>query len=159
MITFVSNSPLETKKIGGQIGRLLRKRDVVALEGDLGAGKTTLVKGIAKGLGITNEREVVSPTFVLIHEYPARKKIYHIDWYRLRSVEGIDALFAEDCFNAEAVTLVEWADRGKEALPPEHIQIRLRHKSEQSRLITVSAKGKKYTGFLKSLRGRLGKSK
>ena len=66
MITFVSNSPLETKKIGGQIGRLLRKRDVVALEGDLGAGKTTLVKGIAKGLGITNEREVVSPPFFLI---------------------------------------------------------------------------------------------
>src|SRR3990167_1943308 len=119
MITFVSKSPSETKKIGIGIGHLLRENDVVVLEGDLGTGKTTMVKGIAKGLGISNEREVSSPSFVLIHEYPARKKIYHMDWYRLKSVEGVDASLAEECFNAEGVTLVEWAERGKNILPLE----------------------------------------
>ncbi len=152
MITFVSNSPSETKKIGGGIGRLLRENDVVALEGDLGSGKTTLVKGIAKGLGVSSEREVASPSFILIHEYQARKKIYHIDWYRLKSVQGMDALLAEECFRSQGVALVEWADRGKTILPSERILIRLKHRGPVTRAITVSAKGQKYEPFLRSVK-------
>ena len=152
MITFVSKSPSETKKIGSGIGRLLRENDVVALEGDLGAGKTTMVKGIAKGLGIASERDVVSPTFVLIHEYPARKKIYHMDWYRLKSVEGADASLAEECFNARGVVLIEWAERGKNILPLERLWIRLKHRGPEVRLITVDAKGRKNQTLLESLK-------
>ena len=152
MITFVSKSPSETKKIGSGIGRLLRENDVVALEGDLGAGKTTMVKGIAKGLGIASERDVVSPTFVLIHEYPARKKIYHMDWYRLKSVEGADASLADECFNARGVVLIEWAERGKNILPLERLWIRLKHQGPETRLITVDAKGRKYQTLLESLK-------
>ncbi len=147
-LTFKSQSPKETKKIGRRIGLLLKSGDVVALTGDLGAGKTTLVKGIAKGLEVFGEDEVVSPSFVLIHEYEGREKIYHIDWYRLKSIEGADALLADECFKSGGVTLVEWAERGKNILPSEHVRVHLQHKGPQWRTIQVSVKGKGHGDFL-----------
>ena len=137
VIKFVTNSANETKKIGKQIGKLLRAGDVVALEGSLGSGKTTLVKGIAEGLGVKDKKEVVSPTFVLIHEYEAREKIYHMDWYRLSRVEGQDRLLAEECFNSKGIALVEWAERGKNIFPKEHIRISLRYKGTAARIIEI----------------------
>ena len=154
MIKFLSNSSTETKKIGTRLGRLLKAGDVVALRGELGSGKTTLAKGIARGLGIDGEKEVASPTFVLIHEYEGREKIFHIDWYRLKAVEQADRLFAEECFSSEAVTLVEWAERGKKILPKGRLEIRLSHKGPDTRLIEVASKGKKYGDLLKALRTR-----
>ena len=152
MIIFHSHSPTQTRKIGENIGHLLKAGDVVALTGDLGTGKTTLVKGIAKGLGVRDEEKVLSPSFVLIHEYDGHKKIYHIDWYRLEHVEGADARLAEECFSQEAVTLIEWAERGKDFLPKEHIEIRLEHKSPEERVIKVSALGEKYKNEITRLR-------
>ncbi len=138
MIKVETNSAKETQKIGKKIGASLKAGDVVALEGPLGAGKTTLVKGIAEGLGVKDKKEVVSPTFVLVHEYEAREKIYHIDWYRLKNVEGQDRMLAEECFDSKAVTLVEWAERGKEIFPKKHIRISLKYKGPEKRLIQVS---------------------
>ena len=151
MIIFTSRSAAETKRIGGKIGGLLKKKDVVALEGELGAGKTTLVKGIAKGLGILNDREVLSPSFALIHEYAAREKIYHLDWYRLGSVKGTDESSAEECFQSGAVVLIEWANRGRSVLPAEHIRIQLEHTGPKSRKVKISATGKKYRDFLNEI--------
>ena len=142
IITFViklrTSSAQETRKVGEKIGKGLKAGDVVALEGPLGAGKTTLVKGIAKGLGVKDKREVVSPTFVLIHEYEARERIYHMDWYRLSKVEGQDRLLAEECFNSRGVTLVEWADRGKDILPKGCIKITLEYKGLEKRIIKIA---------------------
>lgn len=138
MIKFETSSPGETQGIGKRIGRLLKAGDVVALEGVLGAGKTTLVKGIAQGLEVKDKAEVVSPTFVLIHEYEAREKIYHMDWYRLAKVEGQDELLAQECFDSRAVTLVEWADRGRNILPKNHIRICLKYRGPEKRIIEIT---------------------
>ena len=140
MIKFLSHSEAETKKFGRKIGKLLKAGDVVAFSGELGAGKTTLIKGIARGLGVEDETEVLSPSCVLIHESQGREKVYHIDWYRLKTVEGPDEELARECFNSNAVTLVEWAGRGKDILPGDCIEIRLEHKGPKSRMIAVGAR-------------------
>ena len=151
MIRFETNSSRETQELGAKIGSLLKAGDVLALEGPLGAGKTTLVQGIAKGLEVDDMGEVVSPTFVLIHEYEGREKIYHIDWYRLSKIIGSDQLLAQECFNSEAVTLVEWADRGKKIFPKEHIRVCMKYKGHQARILDISAKGKRFEHFLRKL--------
>jgi tRNA threonylcarbamoyladenosine biosynthesis protein TsaE len=84
---------------------------------------------------------------VLIHEYEGREKIYHIDWYRLQSVEGSDEMLAEECFNSDGVTLVEWAERGRDIFPRDHLRIELKHKGPEKRLIKISARGKEYENF------------
>jgi len=122
---------------------MLKAGDVVALKGELGAGKTTLVKGIAVGLGCAEE-DVLSPTFVLINEYQGREKVYHMDWYRLDSLGAQDAALAEECFAARAVSLVEWADRGQDVLPPGAIEIKLEHRGQNRRLIEVTARGDRF---------------
>ena len=152
-ILFRSHSSAETKKIGNSIGRLLKAGDVVTLRGELGAGKTTLVKGMGRGLGI-GEKEVASPTYVLIHEYAGREKIFHIDWYRLETVEDADELFAEECFSSKAVTLVEWPERGKKILPKERFEIELSHEGANSRLIRIVPKGKRYQELLRELKNK-----
>lgn len=137
----LSRSSAETKKIGSRIGRALRSGDVVALRGPLGSGKTTLVKGIARGLGHGSEKDVLSPTFVVIHEYTGREKIYHLDWYRLSSVRGVDRQLAEECFSSKAVTLVEWPEKGEALLPKDRIEVTLAHRGEDSRSIRIRACG------------------
>ena len=147
---FLSLTANQTKKCGAKIGKLLEPGDVVAINGELGAGKTTLVKGIAKGLGF-KESDVVSPTFSLINQYAGSVNINHIDWYRLDKVTGPDAGLAEECFSSlDAITLVEWAERGKKILPKERIEIKLSHKGS-GRIIDVAAKGKKHEDFIKKM--------
>ncbi len=137
----ISRSPSETKRIGLRIGRRLGAGDVVALHGPLGSGKTTLVKGIARGLGHRREKDVLSPTFVVIHEYAGREKIFHLDWYRLSSVRGVDRELAEECFSASAVTLVEWPERGRSILPKDRIEVTLGHCGGDSRSIHICGRG------------------
>ena len=137
-IKLVSNSAAQTKKIGKILGKSLLPGTVVALQGELGSGKTTLVKGIAKGLGVASEKMVSSPTFVLIHEYAGREKIYHLDWYRLRTVEGTDEALAEECFNSQAVTLVEWSERGRDLIPRKALTVKLSHRGSSLRSILIS---------------------
>ena len=148
---FLAHSPKETRELGQKIGRLLKAGDLLTLEGPLGSGKTTLVKGIAKGLDVKDPAEVVSPTFVLIHEYEAREKIYHIDWYRLLKVKGQDKLLAQECFDSQGVTLVEWAERGKGIFPKEYIQIHMKYQGPDKRVIEISVKGKKNRNLIGSL--------
>jgi tRNA threonylcarbamoyladenosine biosynthesis protein TsaE len=141
-----SRSPAETKAFGQKIGKRLKTGDVVALYGELGTGKTTLVKGIARGLGIP-ERRVASPSFVIIHEYEGIQKVYHVDWYRLRFVGETDGQMIRECFEGQGVTLVEWANRGEALLPKERLTVRLKPEGLRSRRIEVSARGKKYETF------------
>ena len=138
---FHSHSAAETIRFGKKLGRKLRAGDVVTLSGELGSGKTTLVKGLAEGLGVPSDKEVSSPTFVLIHEYRGREKIYHLDWYRLKRVAGEDRFLAEECFQDSAVTLIEWPDRGRDLIPRKHWEIRLRHVSPKERMLEVAVHG------------------
>jgi tRNA threonylcarbamoyladenosine biosynthesis protein TsaE len=131
----LTTSAAETKALGKKIGKFLAAGDVVALSGELGAGKTTFAKGLALGLGVRDEDEVASPTFTLIHEYAGREKIFHIDWYRLAKVEGPDRSFAEECFAANAVTIIEWPERGRVLLPSKYLSVQMEHRGGHKRLV------------------------
>jgi tRNA threonylcarbamoyladenosine biosynthesis protein TsaE len=134
----LSRNAQETKAIGRTLAKFLKAGDIVAVEGPLGAGKTTLVQGLAKGLGVRSEKSISSPTFVLMHEYHGREKIYHLDWYRLEKVQDADAAMAEECFNARAITLVEWSERGGSLIPKNAIRVRIRHAGADHRRVEMS---------------------
>ena len=110
MATFISHSPAETEALGEAWGHAAESGSVIGLSGDLGAGKTQLVKGLARGLGIT--ACVHSPTFTLMHEYRGgRLRLFHLDLYRLETREQIAAAGLEDYLEPDGVTVIEWAER------------------------------------------------
>jgi len=133
----ISHSAAETLAFGRQLAATLQPGDVLALIGDLGAGKTCLVKGIAAGLGIAHA--VTSPTFTLIHEYSGgRWPLAHVDLYRLESPAAAVAIGIEDYFGGPGITVIEWAERIEALLPARTKRIRLTAIDEQTRQIEVT---------------------
>jgi len=127
----------ETLRFGDRVGRELHRGDVVALFGELGAGKTALVKGIARGLGIT--QEVTSPTFTLVHEYAGgRLPLFHIDLYRLDSLEQTLAIGIEEYLNGPGVTAIEWSEKIESLLPANATRIRITASDNDVRHIEVA---------------------
>jgi len=122
----------ETVALGERIARDLPRRAVVLLIGNLGAGKTTLAKGIVKGLGAAPPEEVSSPTFTLIHEYGEAARVYHVDLYRLDDPRQAATLGLDELFDREAVVLIEWGERFPQLMPPARFEIRLRAADPQS---------------------------
>src|SRR5271165_4981458 len=122
--TYRTSSEGETIELGRSIARSLPKKACVLLIGNLGAGKTTLAKGLIQGLGAAEPDEVASPTFTLIHEY-GEGRVYHIDLYRLDKREQVATLGLDDIFDKEAVVLIEWGERFPELMPAARIEIRL----------------------------------
>ena len=113
----------DTRAVGEAMADLLRPRDAVILTGELGAGKTTLVQGVARGLGV--EGSVVSPTFTLIREYRGRLHVAHVDIYRLDRIQDVVDLALDELGEGEAVLLVEWGDAIEELLPADHLTIEI----------------------------------
>jgi tRNA threonylcarbamoyladenosine biosynthesis protein TsaE len=130
MRSFESHSEEETIELGRRIAAELPSRAVVLLIGNLGAGKTTLAKGIVSGLGAAPEDDVSSPTFTLIHEYGAGR-VYHVDLYRLDTPAQVATLGIDEILEREAVVLVEWGERFPELWPRERIEIRLRTEEDR----------------------------
>ena len=137
MTTYRSASEEQTIALGEQLARQFPKRAVVLLIGNLGAGKTTLAKGIASGLGAAATDEVSSPTFTLIHEYGGGR-VYHVDLYRLDEARQAANLGLEELFDREAVVLVEWGERFPQLLPAKRIEIRIRAKGDEERVFEVT---------------------
>lgn len=137
MPTFRTGSEEETIALGERLARELPRRAAVLLIGDLGAGKTTLAKGIVKGLGAAEPEEVSSPTFTLIHEYGAQPAVYHVDLYRLDYAREAARLGLEEIFEKEAVVLIEWGEKFPELLPDERVEIRITSSHDNQREITV----------------------
>ena len=137
MRSFETHSEDETIELGRQIAHELPKRAVVLLIGNLGAGKTTLAKGILSGLGAATPEEVTSPTFTLIHEY-AGGRAYHVDLYRLDTRQQVATLGLEEILDREAVVLVEWGERFPDLFPAGRIEIHLRPVTESKRQITIN---------------------
>ena len=133
----ISNSIEETIKIGEALAKRLKPGDVVALIGNLGAGKTVLTKGIAGGLGVKDIRYVNSPTFVIIKEYKGRIPLYHFDIYRLNKSSMLDSGSYEEYFYGNGVTVIEWADKLRSILPKKHIEVRLSVVGEGRRRIEI----------------------
>lgn len=138
VLRFETHSEEETHALGRELARMLPAGSVVVLIGDLGTGKTTLVKGIAEGQGAARAEDVSSPTFTLIHEYGNPIGIYHVDLYRLETIEEARRLGLEDLFGQSALVLVEWGERFPELLPDNRVEIRLRYCGENDREIEIS---------------------
>lgn len=113
----------DTRAVGEALSRLLMPRDAIALTGELGAGKTTLVQGIARGLGV--QEHVVSPTFTLVREYRGRLDLTHVDVYRLQREQDVLDLGLEEIGEGEAVLVVEWGDAVAALLPPDRLDVEL----------------------------------
>ncbi|HVW03163.1 MAG TPA: tRNA (adenosine(37)-N6)-threonylcarbamoyltransferase complex ATPase subunit type 1 TsaE [Planctomycetaceae bacterium] len=149
--TFRSASEANTFVLGERLGAALEPGSVVALVGELGAGKTRLVQGIAAGLGVQH-RWVNSPTFALIQEYAGRLHVYHFDTYRLRSVTEFLELGAEEYLSGDGVCLIEWADRVTEVLPVDVLRVQIEVVGESERMFQFTATGPRAAGVLDKLR-------
>jgi len=123
---FRTASEEETIALGERLARTLPQGATVLLIGNLGAGKTTLAKGIVRGLGAAQPDEVSSPTFTLIHEYGSPPAVYHVDLYRLDSARDVATLGLDELFDSSALVLIEWGERFPELMPPVRIEMRLR---------------------------------
>ena len=126
MAVFRTASEEETIALGERLAHELPRGAVVLLIGGLGAGKTTLAKGIVKGLGAAPPEEVSSPTFTLIHEYGAPAAVYHVDLYRIDGARDAATLGLDELFDSRALVLIEWGERFPELMPADRIEIRLR---------------------------------
>ena len=135
MLTFYTSSAQETINLGKKIGFLLQKGDVIALQGTLAAGKTTITKGIAQALGI--EEEITSPTFCLISEYYGKMNLYHMDVYRLDGAEDFINLGTDDMIYGDGVSIIEWSEKIMEELPKSTIIIRLIPQEDGGRKIEI----------------------
>jgi tRNA threonylcarbamoyladenosine biosynthesis protein TsaE len=135
-MTYRTASEAETITLGRELARTFPRRAAVLLIGNLGAGKTTLAKGIVEGLGAADSDEVSSPTFTLIHEYGGGR-VYHIDLYRLDELREVATLGLDEIFEREAVTLVEWGERFPQLMPKRRIEIHLRASDDDEREIEV----------------------
>ena len=141
MPTYRTASEDETIALGERLAHELPRRGVVLLIGNLGAGKTTLAKGIVRGRGAAAVEEVSSPTFTLIHEYGEHGTVYHIDLYRLDEPRQVETLGLDELFERDAIVLIEWGERFPELMPARRTEIRLRVTDEDAREIEVTQIG------------------
>jgi len=140
-IELLTASPSETLAMAAAFAGMCRPNDVIALEGPLGAGKTCFTKGLARGLGVPDERAVVSPSFVLMRRYRGRLTLYHFDAYRLAGPEEMEDIGCAEAFEAGGVSVVEWADRVAGCLPPEHFSLEIAIAGRSRRRFSLVAHG------------------
>jgi tRNA threonylcarbamoyladenosine biosynthesis protein TsaE len=135
---FTTKSPEETIALGRELAKMLTPPKLVVLHGDLGAGKTTLVKGIAEGFQAASEEDVTSPTFTLIHEYRGPSaNVYHIDLYRIDTPRELYTLALDDLMTENSVLLIEWGEKFERFRRERNLEVTLNRLSENERLITV----------------------
>jgi tRNA threonylcarbamoyladenosine biosynthesis protein TsaE len=135
LIKFVTNNTEETIELGKKIGNYLRKGDVIAMQGTLAAGKTTITKGIAQSLDISET--ITSPTFCLISEYEGKMPLYHMDVYRLDNEEDFANLGTEDMIYGNGVSIIEWSEKIMNELPKKTIILKIEPQADGSRIITL----------------------
>jgi tRNA threonylcarbamoyladenosine biosynthesis protein TsaE len=151
-LTLNSHSPEQTQLLGRYLGKLARKADVFLLTGDLGTGKTCLVQGIAHGLDV--KEYAFSPSFVILRQYHGRLPLYHIDFYRLDSIEEIADLGLQDYFYGDGVCVVEWAEKGLQVVPQDSLLISIQYVpvSQTARSIHLKPQGQRYNELIKQLK-------
>lgn len=158
-LELVSQSPEQTRRIGASLAALLTGGEVVGLQGELGTGKTCLVQGMARGLGITGP--VTSPSFTLIQEHPVRRgairKLFHVDLYRLtRPLEEVEGIGLGEFLGAPGtVTVIEWAERIETFLPRDRLWVRLEHLDPVKRMVRIQGRGANSQALIQEFRRRL----
>ena len=148
----ISRDPRETSYIGRVLGENLHGGDVVALVGELGAGKTCLTQGIARGLGIPESYQVTSPTFTLMNEYPGKTALYHLDMYRLSGVRELEEMGYEEYLGGDGVLVIEWAEKIRDILPDETLFISLTYLDENRREIDIYGRVERIALILAALK-------
>jgi tRNA threonylcarbamoyladenosine biosynthesis protein TsaE len=144
-MTVITQSAAETRELGSRLAEKLKAGDVILLEGELGAGKSELARGVAKGLGV--QETVTSPSFTILNVYESgRIPLYHFDWYRLESEEELYELGMDEYLGGDGIALVEWPGRCPEAVPEDCLRIRITAEGESTRRIEAEACG----GFRKT---------
>ncbi len=135
------DNPAETSVIGHLLGNICIRGDVILLQGDLGAGKTTLTQSIAKGLGVSADQYVTSPSFALMHEYRGREPLYHMDFYRLTGEDDIEGAGLLEYIYGPGVAVIEWSDRMGGLCPEQRLEIEIKTTGETTRLYTFTPYG------------------
>jgi tRNA threonylcarbamoyladenosine biosynthesis protein TsaE len=151
-LTIHTNSAEQTTALGERLGKILRPGDVLALFGDLGAGKTTFTKGIARGLGLVDD--IHSPTFTLIHEHIGHPPLYHVDLYRLETETEVDSLGIEEYIYGEGITIIEWADRMRSMLPKDRLDIKLKMKGDNDRELVFKTDSPRLQAIIEEIGGK-----
>lgn len=153
-IQFIAQAEAETDRLGQAIASCLRAGDVVTLNGELGAGKTRLVRGIVASLA-DEDQPVNSPTFVLIQQYEADVPIYHMDAYRLTNEDEFLAMGADEILEGEGICLIEWADRIAGVLPKDHLRIDIEAVGTTARQFFITSSGERSAAIVQSLEQQL----
>ncbi|MDQ4108660.1 MAG: tRNA (adenosine(37)-N6)-threonylcarbamoyltransferase complex ATPase subunit type 1 TsaE [Actinomycetota bacterium] len=153
VIEFETETADRTREVGRVLAGLLQPRDTVVLTGDLGAGKTTLVQGIGRGLGVKDH--IASPTFTLVREYTGRLDVAHVDVYRLERVQDVVDLALDELGSPERVLLIEWGDVVQDLLPEDRLRVQLTtdRADEETRRIMISAQGRSWVARWERLEG------
>jgi tRNA threonylcarbamoyladenosine biosynthesis protein TsaE len=133
----ISGDPTKTFHIGRILGETLTAGDIVALTGELGAGKTCLTQGIARGLGVPEVYQITSPTFTLVNEYPGRLNLIHLDVYRLSSSRDLQDLGYEEFFFGKGVTVIEWAEKIQDIIPEKSLSVTMAYLDQNQRSIDM----------------------
>lgn len=149
-LVWISKGPKETLRIGGFLGSALKGGDCIALTGELGAGKTCLTQGIARGMGVPEGYVVVSPTFTLINEYPGRESsLYHLDVYRLSGSGDLEEIGYSEYLTLGGVVVIEWAEKVSDAIPEGAFRVTLSYLDENVRRIEISGDEKRMDALRK----------
>jgi tRNA threonylcarbamoyladenosine biosynthesis protein TsaE len=154
MMTVVTRCEAETVELGARLGRLLEPGDFIALEGELGAGKTQFAKGIAAGLQVDPGTPVTSPTYTILNIYEGRLPLYHFDLYRLQGPEEIDELGFQEYFFGGGACIVEWAERLEDEMPPQVLTISFAHAGGDERRISFDGPGARAGALIEQLFGK-----
>jgi tRNA threonylcarbamoyladenosine biosynthesis protein TsaE len=150
-LTLTATTAADLQAIGERLGRALAVGDVLALVGPLGAGKTTFVQGVARGVEVAPDRHVASPTFALVNEHPARIPFVHADFYRVERPEELRELGIEEACERATVAL-EWADRFPQVVPTDHLRIVFEAQPDGSRCVRFTATGARGRALIAALR-------
>lgn len=148
---FIVTSVEKTIELGEKIGALVNSGDIICLTGDLGTGKTHFVKGLAKGLGISDY--ITSPTFTIVNEYEGRLKLYHFDVYRIEDPDEVNAIGFDEYIFSDAVSIIEWSNYIEELIPDEALRVNISKdlsKGENYRNIDIKYTGERYS-YLKEI--------
>lgn len=140
-VELATRGPEQTRAMAAAFAELCRPNDVIGLEGVLGSGKTCFVTGLARGLGVEDQRRVVSPTFVLMRPYDGRLTLHHFDAYRLRDAAEMEGIGCTETFGSGGVSVIEWADHVAECLPREHFMLNIIVAGRTERHFTLTASG------------------
>lgn len=150
-IDIMTHSADETRKLGQKIGTLTNQPLIIALNGDLGSGKTAFVQGLARGLDVPEDYYITSPTFTLINEYPGRLRLMHVDLYRLDSIADLEDIGLDERLYDQAVIAIEWADKLLVSLPDWHLTVSMEIIDDNRRTLSLYAAGHHEVNLLLAL--------